>query len=627
MQLIHAGDKNDGLVAVGIDDGIGFGAVHPAGAIDIQLADQLIGQQAHIDAGFHGKEFFIDRRCGQRRGDVADDVVENRHFGNMADVGVDIHALGGAIAGAAFNLRAADPIALQIELFAGLVFFEMIGVIVLDGRPAGHGIGADLAQRVFHLTEAARPVDVVGEIVIDPVAQLALRLFGGPKVAARTDLVGLEIDIVGAAEHVADFAEMIDGRGTPIDADRALEIFAEHIVEFRDGAESILIVGAVAQHPQSAGGAGLVLGDGRVPISGIGKLGLVAGHRSVGARAAAAAAGVIGHRIKACFFTELGVPVQVHHRLVIIVFPFIEHIRGLAIVRFSVPVLFAGIGRADGVPVLIVLDARGGLDIFISRSGIVALEAQSEFFAENADVLFVGVLAVHLRSAHGIQLETVVGVDVVRRSQIIGPGVGISRVDNAVAGFAHHRSIDGELAVEQTAGGADRGFKKTAGADLLPRNDAGGLCGGIGDDVHGAADGGGGQINGTEAALQLDRGGGVGNAVPVGPVHPAVLHVIDRHTVDHDGHVALIKTADIHAGISRAAARRGGVHARRGGEHQRNVAGTQSLHHLLLLNVGERHRGFSLLGAVGKNIDALGDDHRRRQRKIQNRCFSRGDRG
>jgi len=278
MELVQARQEDDGLITGGIHRRHRDGAIRPGGAIDIQLGSDGVAQEMHIKAALDREKLFSLGILGQRRGAIQDHAIKDRHLGDVADIGIEINVVGHAEVGAAFELHAGDPVALQIELLALGILFEMIGMVVFHARPSSRAIGAELAQGRLELAVKAHPVDRIGKVVIDLVTQAAFGLLGGPEIAARTLFVRLQVDIIFTAQHVADFTEMMDLGGAHIHADRAFQILAEFIVELGDDAKGILVVGAVAEDTRGAGGAGLILGNSGVPVAGIGEHGLVAGN-------------------------------------------------------------------------------------------------------------------------------------------------------------------------------------------------------------------------------------------------------------------------------------------------------------------------------------------------------------
>src|SRR5690606_15457524 len=122
---------------------------------------------------------------------------------------------------------------------------------------------------------------------------------------------------------------------------------------------------------------------------------------------------------------------------------------------------------------------------------------------------------------------------------------------------------EGEAVVHGPRRGARGRLEEAAGADLLLHEHARGVAGRVGEDVERAADGGHGEVDGGQPALKLDGGRHVTDAVPVRPVDPAVLHVVDGDAVDHHGRVALVEPTYVDAGVGGAAAALGGIDARR----------------------------------------------------------------
>ena len=174
-----------------------------------------------------------------------------------------------------------------------------------------------------------------------------------------------------------------------------------------------------------------------------------------------------------------------------------------------------------------------------------------------------------------------------------------------MAGLAGDAEGESGPAVDQAGGEADPGLVEGAAPGFLLDPESALRAGDVGDDVQGAADRGDGEVRGPQPALHLDRRGGVPEAVEVGPVDPAVLHVVDGHAVDHDGDVALVEPPEVDAGIAGAAALPGGVHAGRVVQDQWQVPGAELAVHLLPGNVREGDRRLPQSGPVGHDDDLL----------------------
>ena len=59
--------------------------------------------------------------------------------------------------------------------------------------------------------------------------------------------------------------------------------------------------------------------------------------------------------------------------------------------------------------------------------------------------------------------------------------------------------------------------------------------------------------------MDLHRVDCIAQTCPIGPIHPATFHVIDRNSVDQYGYVPLVKPANIDPAISKSAAAFGGI--------------------------------------------------------------------
>ncbi len=217
-----------------------------------------------------------------------------------------------------------------------------------------------------------------------------------------------------------------------------------------------------------------------------------------------------------------------------------------------------------------------------------------------------------LGRAHRVELEAVLRVDLVGGRRVVGPGVRPGRertvgLEEPVARLPDDVPGEGEAVV--LAGVEGEGLLQEVGrSELLLVRDAGRHRRGIGDDVHRPADGRRRQVHRGQAALHLDAGGRVAEAVPVGPVDPAVLHVVDRHAVDHHGGVALVEAADVHPGVARAAALHGGVHARRHVQDHGKVLRAQLLLDLHLRDVGVGHGRLPLDRPRGEHLQGVDGD-------------------
>jgi len=64
-------------------------------------------------------------------------------------------------------------------------------------------------------------------------------------------------------------------------------------------------------------------------------------------------------------------------------------------------------------------------------------------------------LTMALGGAQGIELQTVVGVDIIGHAKIVGPGIGIGFVNDTLALLDDDRAVDGELVIDLAAGDTD----------------------------------------------------------------------------------------------------------------------------------------------------------------------------
>ncbi len=286
------------------------------------------------------------------------------------------------------------------------------------------------------------------------------------------------------------------------------------------------------------------------------------------------------------------------------VFPFINEVGIVAIEHIVFHRLLPFVGRTDRGPVLVEFPT--GFVILGEGFRIVIGKAFGQFPAIHGDVLLIQILTVALGSTQRVEFQAVLGVDVIHRPEVVRPGVGPGGIHDAVTGFAHHREAEGVLIVQQAGVQHQGGLNEVPRAQFLLEHPTGLYCRRVGDDVHGAADGGRGQIHRTQSPLNLNGRGGIAHAVPVRPVHPAVFHVVYRYAVDHNGHVALIKAAHVDPGIPGAAALRRGINAGSGVQHHGNILRTQASLNLHLAHVGEGHRSFPFNRPVGNHVDGFG---------------------
>ena len=136
-----------------------------------------------------------------------------------------------------------------------------------------------------------------------------------------------------------------------------------------------------------------------------------------------------------------------------------------------------------------------------------------------------------------------------------------------------------------------------------------------GKDVEGTSHRGEGQLGSPQAALHLYGAGHLVEAEPVGPVHPAVLHIIDGDAIDHDRYVALVETTYGDAGIAITAALLGGIHPRCGVEDHGDVLTRQLFLDLCRLHIGKSYGGLACPCHVGHHLHLA--DGRGRQGNVQ----------
>ena len=292
------------------------------------------------------------------------------------------------------------------------------------------------------------------------------------------------------------------------------------------------------------------------------------------------------------------VPVEVDLRLVVVVLALHQDGAVAGVVELAVVVL--PVGR-EGRP------APVGVEAWTTAFRVRDVDPEGARVpgVEGGDGLLVEALSVALRGAGDEEVDLVLVGRQEAQGAEVGPGRCPCLVGNAVAGLAGKAEGEGGPAVDQPGGEPDPGLVEGAAAGLLLDMQPAPGTGDVGDDVEGAAHRGDGEVRGSQPALHLDRRGGVPKAVEVGPVDPAVLHVVDGHAVDHDGDVALVEPPEADAGIAGAAALIGGVHAGRVVQDQGQVPGAEFAVHLRLGNVREGDRCFPQSGPVGHDDDLL----------------------
>ena len=335
-------------------------------------------------------------------------------------------------------------------------------------------------------------------------------------------------------------------------------------------------------------------------------VGLLAGVGSQASGAAPLAAGEVEDVGQDQPLPGRPVPVEVGLRLVVEVLALHQDRAVARVVELSVVVLPVG-GERRPPPV----GVEAGSAVF--RVGGVDPQGARVVGVEGGDGLLVEALPVALRSSGGEQVDLVLVRGEEAQGTEVGPGRRPGLVGKAVAGLARQPEGEGGPSVHQPGREADPCLVEGVAPRLLSDLESAPRPGGVGDDVQGAADRGDGEVRGPQSALHLDRRRGVPEPVEVGPVDPAVLHVVDRHAVDHHGDVALVEPPEVDAGIAGAASLPGRVHTRSVVEDQRQVPGAEPAVHLRPGNVREGDRCFPQSGPVGYDDDLLAPEHLRRQ--------------
>ncbi len=203
----------------------------------------------------------------------------------------------------------------------------------------------------------------------------------------------------------------------------------------------------------------------------------------------------------------------------------------------------------------------GALASFVVKA-VYGVEAIGAFVAHDiADTLpsfhlqaavgFVA-LVVFLRCAHAGERDFVTVVDALRHvEEPVVSAVGCA-LDVAVAPAVRSEDGDSPAVLHDACGELEAVLVHAVVAHAVPDAAASVDVERAGGDGDGAADRGCGEDACTESALCLDVAGDVAEARPVAPVDIAVLHVVDGHAVDCDGHPLALETA--HASLSIAIA-------------------------------------------------------------------------
>ena len=343
-------------------------------------------------------------------------------------------------------------------------------------------------------------------------------------------------------------------------------------------------------------GQGVQLVGGPLPVdAAVGPLARVGPEASAAAPLAAGEVEDVGQDQP---FAGRPVPVEVDLRLVVVVLPLHQDRAVAGVVELAVVVLPV---RREGRRPPVGVEARA------AALGVRHVDTEGARVpgVEGGDRLLVEALPVALRSAGDEEVDLVLVGGQEAQGPEVGPGRRPGLVGEAVAGLAGKAEGEGGAALHQPGGEADPGPAKGAAADLLLDLESAPRAGDVGDDVHGAAHRGDGEVRGPQSALHLDRRGGVAEPVEVGPVDPAVLHVVDGHAVDHHRDVALVESPEVDARVAGTAALAGGVHTRRIVQDQGQVPRAEAAVHLRLGNVREGDRCLPQLGAVGYDDDLL----------------------
>ena len=612
--------------------GLDSGPVLPLGEVDVGVEGEPPVQRAEPRPGLERRELLVLGVLDLHAGAVVDHAVEDRHLGDVPGVAVD-RPLGAHVPhGAALELIAGDAAAVQLQKAAARAPGEEVGEVVGDSRQTDHAVEGPGLRGLLRLQVGADPADVVLVVVVDLVAESPVALGFAPEVGAAASEA---VVVVAAAQQVSDLPVVLDGGGPPVHAQLRDQSVGKVLLELGDGAPRVLVVHRVAQDARrGAVFVAPVALDGGVPVREALAVGVVPAQRPVGAGAAPVAAGVVGHRVQRQPVPEVRVPVQVDLGLVEVVLALVDEVPAVTAEDSGAGArageLSPGVRRAHAAYVGVPVAAGLGREA-VQSGGIVVVQAGGEIPAQRGQVEPVPVLAVALGCAYRVQLQPVVVADPILGGHVVRPGVGPRPVDQAVPGLPHARGGQRELA-DGAGGRGHRRLQEVPAAELLLEVVARRLLARVRDHVERAADGGRGQVHRAQPALELDARGGVAQSVPVGPVDPAVLHVVDGHAVDHHGRVPLAEAPDVDPRVAGASALNRGVHRRRDAQHQRQVPRTQLRLDLGLGDVRERHGRPALLRALGQHFDPAqrhrrrghGEVHHRRSAGIENDPLRRG---
>ena len=483
-----------------------------------------------------------------------------------------------------------------------------LGPVVVDAPVTGHrsrgaGEGGEVAQPSLDLGEAASPARQVVVAIGDPAAEAPDRALG----------VGVALeDVVVGAEKVADLAPAAPPVRAQVHAEGQLPGLVEPVFAGPEVAVPEALVDGVAEDGPGGGLAGpqfaaghqvgvrLLRGNGvqfvpdPLPVEGA-----VGESPRVAAQAAAAAAATGGAVEDAGQDEALAggpVPVQVDQRLVVVVLALHDDGAVAGVADPAVVVLLVGgEGRAAPVGVVVHAEARGPAVVDVQGAGVPGVEG--------GDRLLVEALPVALRGPGHVQVDLVGRGGEEAQGPEIGPRRGPGLVGQAVAGLAREARGKGGPVVDQARRETDGRLVEGVGAGLLHDPESAALPGHVGDDVHRPPDRGDGEVGGAQSPLHLDRRGDIAETVPVRPVDPAALLVVDRDAVDQDRDVALVEAAHVDARVAGAPALLGGVHARGVVEDHRQVPGAELAVHLRLRHVREGHGRLPQPGAVGDDDD------------------------
>ena len=111
-----------------------------------------------------------------------------------------------------------------------------------------------------------------------------------------------------------------------------------------------------------------------------------------------------------------------------------------------------------------------------------------------------------------------------------------------------------------------------------------------------------GNLGSTQSSLYLHGGSNIRYSYPVTPIHPTVLHIINRHPVDHHRYVFITETANVNLGISIPPTGLGSIYRRGFLEQLWKLLVTQFVHNLSRPYGRNSHRRLALFGYVQECI-------------------------